>query len=132
MKIWIYAVLPGIGLAALLASFHLPGFRYELFPVGVLCILVVFGLHKRELWAWQWNWLVLIVVFLVLLVPLPLRQEHGNFMDFVANGVSELLAIGWTQSGESFLQLAARLVLAGLVWLLPNSLYWKKRRHLFS
>ncbi len=75
---------------------------------------------------------MLAVICLAMLLPLPLRDTHGDFADFVANGVSELLSIGWTQVGDLVVPFANRLFLISLVWLLPNWLYWKKRQWLFS
>ena len=134
LKFWTYAGLPGVGLVALLLSFQLPRFGYEILPIAILCAAVAFGLHKRKLWGWQWNWVVVTVVYLVLLVPLPIREAHGGFAEFLARGAVNLLSMRWTQDrpGDLLVPLATRLILVSILWLLPNWLYWKKRRGIFS
>lgn len=132
LNFWNYAVLPAVSVVALLMTFQLPRLRYEMFPIAILCVAVAFGLRKRQLWAWQWNWVVLVVVCLAMLVPLSIRETHGDFTDSVANALEELLSVGWTQFDDLVGPFAIRLILVSFLWLLPNWLYWKKRKRLFS
>ncbi len=132
IKFWNYVVLPAVGLVALLMTFDLPRLRYEMLPIAILCGTVAFGLRERKLWAWRWNWIVIVVISLALLVPFTIRDTHGDFADLLAHGVSELLAIDWAQVDDLILPFATRLIGVSLLWLLPNWLYWKKRKGLFS
>jgi hypothetical protein len=134
LKFWSYVGLPVVTIVAFLVSLDLPRFRYENVPIAVLCLAVALGIHKRKLWAWQWNWLALALVYVAMLVPIPIRDFHGSFPDFVAQGAKELLSTRWTRDsfGDLLLPFAIRLILASLVWLWPNWVYWKKRVALFS
>lgn len=132
LKFWNYFVLPLLGVIALLMTFHLPRIRYEMLPIAVLCFSVAFGLRERKLWAWRWNWVALVITCLALLVPLRIRAIHADFPDLLAHGASELLAADWDQVDELIGPFAWRLILVCLVWLVPNWLYWTKRKGLFS
>jgi hypothetical protein len=134
LRFWNYVGLPAVAVVALLMSFDLPRFRYEIFPVAIVCVSVAYGLHRRTRWAWQWNWVALAMVYFMLLVPVPVREAHGDFADLVGRGVAELLSMHWTSGGIGFLVVpfAIRLVLVSLIWLWPNWRYWKRREALFS
>lgn len=134
LKFWTYVGLPVGTIVAFLFSLDLPRFRYEIVPIAVLCVAVAFGLHKRKLWAWQWNWLALALVYVAFLVPVPIRDFDGSFPGFVALGIKMLTSTRWTRDsfGDLALPLAVRLILASLIWLWPNWVYWKKRVGLFS
>ena len=69
-----------------------------------------------------------------MLVHIPIRDFNGSFPDFVAQGLKELLSTRWTRDsfGGLVLPFAIRLILASLIWLWPNWVYWKKRVGLFS
>jgi hypothetical protein len=131
LKFWNYVVVPAVGVIALVMTFDLPRFRFEMFPIAILCGSVAFGLRERKLWAWRWNWVVLGVTSVALLVPLQIRDTYSDFGDLVAHGVGELLSTDWAKVDDLVLPFAIRLVLVSLVWLLPNWLYWKKRKGLF-
>jgi hypothetical protein len=134
LKFWNYVGLPVVTIAAFLVSLDLPRFRYENLPIAILCFTVALGLHRRKLWAWQWNWVALALVYIAMLVPIPIRDFNGSFSDFVAQGIKELLSTHWTRDsfGDLALPVAVRLILASLIWLWPNWVYWKKRVALFS
>ncbi|HXX86439.1 MAG TPA: hypothetical protein VEN29_20965 [Casimicrobiaceae bacterium] len=134
LKFWNYVGLPVATVAAFLASLDLPRFRYENLPIAVLCITVALGLHKKKLWAWQWNWVALALVYVAFLVPVSIRDFDGSFPGFVALGIRTLTSTRWTRDslGDLALPLALRLILASLIWLWPNWVYWKKRVGLFS
>jgi hypothetical protein len=65
---------------------------------------------------------------------LPLHEFGGRLGEFVARGAKELISTRWTRDsfGDLLLPFAIRLILASLVWLWPNVLYWRKRATLFS
>ncbi len=134
MKFWTRVGLPGVGVFAMVMSFSLPEFRYEVFPIGIVCIATAFGLHQGRLWAWRSNWIVLGVITLALLVPLPLREIHGGFANFVARGIVRFISPHFARDGvgDPIVPFAIRLVLVSLLWALPNWLYWKNRQGLFS
>jgi len=134
LKFWTYVGVPVGTLLAFMVSFDLPRFRYENIAIALLCAIVAFGLHKRKLWAWQWNWVVIGLIYVAMLVPLPVREFGGSLGDFVARGAKELISMQWTRDslGDLLLPFAVRLILASLLWLWPNVLYWKKRATLFS
>jgi hypothetical protein len=134
LKFWTYVGLPVGTIVAFLVSLDLPRFRYENLPIAILCVAVAVGLHKRKLWAWQWNWLALALVYVAMLVPVPIREFNGSFPDLVTEGLKALISIRWTRDrlGDLALPFAIRLILASLIWLWPNWLYWKRRVELFS
>jgi hypothetical protein len=132
LKFWNYAVLPAVGVVALLLAFQMPGLQYGVVPIGMLSIAVAYGLRKRQLWAWQWNWVVVAVICLAMLVPVPIREIHVGFIDYGARALNELLSIDWTQPRDFVVSVAIRLILVSFLWILPNWLYWKKRERLFS
>ncbi len=132
LRFWNYVVLPAVGVVALVMIFDLPRLRYEMLPIAILCVSVAFGLRERKLWAWRWNWIVIVIISLALLVPFTVRDTHDDFADLVAHGIGELLSTDWAKLDDLVAPFAIRLVLVSLVWLLPNWLYWKKRKGLFS
>ena len=132
LKFWNYVVLPALGIVALLMVFDLPDIRYEMLPIAILCAAVAFGLRERRLWAWRWNWVVLAVTSWALLVPFQVRDIHDDFTALLAQGISEMLSIDWAHLDDLLGPFVIRLVLVGLLWFLPNWLYWKKRKGLFS
>jgi hypothetical protein len=79
-------------------------------PIIWLVTATVFGLHKRRLSAWQLNWLCLL----------------GDVIGFSS------ARVGKATAGEKAATFAASLILYGLVWGIPNYIYFKKRRVLFS
>lgn len=134
LTFWTYAGIPVVIIGAFLLTLDLPRFRYENIPIALLCLAVAVGLHKRRLWAWQWNWFVVAIVYVAMLIPVPIRESNASFPDLFARGVNQLLATRWTHEGlgDLALPIAVRLILATLIWLWPNWVYWKKRVGLFS
>lgn len=72
---------------------------------SILLAFLLYGLHKRRLWGWKLNWVVLVIG--LLLYPLK-YYTRGAIFYFVV------------------------LILGVLIWGLPNYIYFKKRRHLFT
>lgn len=75
--------------------------------VGFTLLLLVFlfiGLHLRKLWGWWLNWFVL--VYDLVLRSFEKADDPAMFVGL--------------------------LVVLGLIWLLPNAIYFGKRRCLFS
>jgi hypothetical protein len=69
-----------------------------------LSIFLFIGLHRRRLWGWRLNWFVLVLE--VMLRPLDKADNLTMYVVF--------------------------LVAGALFWLLPNTIYFKKRRYLFT
>ena len=69
--------------------------------IAVFKGFIVYGLHKRRLWAWTLNWVVLCSIVLLG----PIGRGANYFVVFLS---------------------------LGLVFFLPNFIYFKKRRSLFS
>lgn len=132
LNFWNYAVLPVVGVLALLLAFQMPGLQYGVVPIAILCLAVAYGLRKRHLWAWQWNWVVLAVICLAMLMPLHIREIHVVFIDSIAKALNQLLSVGWTQPHDFGISFAIRLIFVSFFWVLPNWIYWKKRERLFS
>ena len=72
------------------------------------------GLHKRRLWGYRLNWFNIFLNSVNALVP----NSMGMFGDPITPEIATEFGI--------------RLVVVSLVWYLPNIIYWRKRRHLFS
>jgi len=70
----------------------------------VLYLLLFIGLHKRKLWGWRFNWFILIAE--TLLRPVESALTMNTY----------IISVG----------------IFFLIWFLPNSIYFRKRRHLFS
>jgi len=106
----------GIVLSVVLVVYALAHGLYSDDPTSVPFILIftalkvclgVFlfvGLHRRRLWGWRLNWFVLVLV--VLLGPLGRAEDSTTYFLF--------------------------LIAVALLWLLPNAIYFKKRRYLFT
>lgn len=70
---------------------------------GVFTMVVLYGLHRRQAWGWTINW--------VYMFAIVLGSPAGN-----------------TKGAGPYL---VAVILLGLIFLLPNIIYFKKRRHLF-
>jgi hypothetical protein len=66
--------------------------------------LLFIGLHRMTLWGWRLNWVVLALE--VLLRPLDRAESLSHYLLFAIAGF--------------------------FLWFIPNAIYFKKRRHLFS
>lgn len=71
---------------------------------GIFRCFIIYGLHKRRLWAWICNWFLLCST--VLINPIFYARDIGPYL--------------------------VAVVLLGIVFFLPNFFYFKKRRVLFS
>ena len=69
-----------------------------------LAIFLLIGLHRRRLWGWKLNWFVLVLE--VFVRPIGKMDDAVVYFTIVTG--------------------------LALVWFLPNAIYFKKRRHLFS
>ena len=78
--------------------------------IAVFLIVVAVGLHKRRLWAWKTNW-GLIFGEAVLLPLTGANKATGPF--------------------EGIVLYIVLLGFAVAVWVLPNLVYFRKRRHMF-
>ena len=70
----------------------------------IIAIVLFIGLHKRRLWGWKFNWFALFFEVLTITIP-------------IANNVNEYLII---------------VCVFLVIWFLPNFIYFKKRKMLFS
>lgn len=115
LSFWAYFRLPVAGLI-----FAVAVFQPEVPPVGqliclalaVFSIALAFGLHQRRRWAWVAIWFALGLE--VILAPL------GKVLENDKDDPQGVLFV--------FICLAAIVL---VVWVLPNAIYFKKRRHLF-
>ena len=80
------------------------GIAIFLLVFSILQCLVVYGLHIRKLWAWKWNWVILIATYCFALIP-----TQATAAEFIG-----------------------RLLGATIIWMVPNYIYWKRRKHLFQ
>jgi hypothetical protein len=111
LNFWTYFRLP-----AGLVLFGLYGHLYARSPLGIIYLAyfvvvaaTVVGLHERSLWGWKLNWVVLFGEWLLM----PLRTIRF-------------------ESQEFFGSYSIMLVMLGIVWVLPNFIYFKKRRCVFT
>ena len=109
LKFWNYFSLPVGAVLGLLMALATPDVGILIAAVASLQIAVAFGLHYRQIWAWQWNWVIIVLTWLSAAVPMS--AEGPN--DF------------W---GKSLIG----LLLGAVIWMWPNSVYWKKRKSLFT
>lgn len=115
---WTYIHLPftgviGIGFGLLIAS--------QIMWLGIVVVAICapylatsIGLHKKRAWGWRLNWLTIALNSVNGLAP--------NSYETIGDQITPRVA------GEFTL----RLIFVSLVWILPNFIYWRKRRHLFS
>lgn len=115
---WAYVHLPftgiiGIGIGALLVS--------QIAWLGIIVIAICapylaasIGIYKRKVWGWWLNWLTVALNSINGLVP--------NSYETIGDPITSQVA------GE----FAVRLFFVSIIWILPNVIYWRKRRHLFS
>lgn len=119
LNFWTYFSLPVGVLLNLYAVLLIPkpmgraALGLILLPYCLLQLAVAYGLHRRKLWAWQWNWVIVVASFIVMCLPQPLFSHRFR-------GADLFIVVTW------------RAIIAGLLWLWPNFVYWRKRRSLFS
>lgn len=113
LKFWTYFSLPVGAIVGLLMVFAIPevGVLSVAFAalVAALQIAVAFGLHYRKTWAWQWNWVIIVLTWLSIAAPISAESPNDFWGKFL---------IG--------------LVLGAIIWMWPNSVYWNKRKSLFT
>jgi hypothetical protein len=106
LMFWNYFILPVNGILGFLI---LP----IILPLSILQLGVAYGLHNRRLWAWKWNWVLIAITFILMSVPMP---PHG-----------------WSvTAAELFALFILRFIMASVIWMWPNLVYWRKRKVLFS
>jgi len=113
LKFWNYFILPVGGILGLFTSLVVPGLGIAMIPIAILQFVVAYGLHHRRLWAWQWNWVLIIITYIGMSIPTPTPSVNSSEADMAALFVMNA-------------------IIAGLIWMWPNHVYWKKRRTLFS
>ena len=118
VKCWTYFSLPVGGVIGLLfgasvMSLKMPLLGIIMISMGIFQFIVAYGLPHRKLRAWQCNWIIVLIALLSMIIPIPTSSSHG--------GTANLIG-----------QFIIRLLLAVLIWWMPNRLYWKRRRVLFS
>ena len=133
--LWFYTYI-GLPFSILLVIMYLGGLPTIVFDklsslpshlvLGFIILLIstASGLRKRKLWAYVLNWLVLIVECLAF----PFSQTSAYILE-------EWLAYPFSQNISALFNFALAYIfmaiLFGLVWFLPNAMYFKKRKHLF-
>lgn len=88
------------------------GYKAELSPLTFVPIViwdificfVIYGLHKRRLWGWTCNWIFM--AMMILSSPMNFQKSFGAYI--------------------------VAIILLSLIFFLPNYIYFKKRRSLFS
>ncbi len=114
LKFWNYWSLPVGGIVGLLMSVAVPPAAVVLLPIAILQFAVAYGLHARRLWAWKWNWVLVILVYCMVIPDAVSTYDTSRY-----------------SAADVWARLFLRLLLAGLIWMWPNYIYWKKRRVLF-
>ena len=108
-KFWCYVLLPLNGCISILAFIgFLEGIGILFGVIGALQFLVAYGLHKRKMWAWGWNWVLVALTWFAISMP----STYADVDDMIVR----------------FLIL---FVFTGLIWMLPNYIYWKNRKYIF-
>jgi len=105
LEFYIYCRIPLGIIGALITALltEAPVFIFFTVLYGTLSVAVFVGLRRRRLWGWKLNWILLAVESLLF----PLTSE----------------------SGLSYFGL---LAIVALLWIWPNYVYFRKRRHLFK
>lgn len=111
LKFWTYFKLTLSALGWLGASMDLIFGERKLIQFGLFCVLIsIFyfavstGLHMRRFWAWKLNWIVL--AFDAIFIP-----------------------FNYSQSSELYVVILLALI---VIWIVPNIIYFQKRKILFS
>jgi hypothetical protein len=117
LNFWTYVHLPlgvviGVPLALSRARSALDLLGTIIFEIPIiwLATATVFGLHKRKLSAWQLNWLCLLA-------------------DVIGFSFARVGKVAGTEKTATFV---SALLMYSLIWGIPNYIYFKKRRVLFS
>jgi|GEM_PF-2186820 len=111
LEFYNYWLIPGgiffnLIIAPLTIQIEYPGVMFIFGLIwSILLAFLLYGLHKRRLWGWKLNWVVLVIGVLL------------NSLEYYTMGVIFYFVV---------------LILGVLIWVLPNYVYFKKRRHLFT
>ena len=110
LHFWNYVTLPLGTIAEFMSSFS--GGIQEITSAlsAIIHVFVIYGLHKRRMWGWKLNWLVILMSFAI--IAMPIQSGSKNQSQLITEGVF-------------------RVILAAVFWILPNFVYWRKRRFLF-
>jgi len=110
---WTYLHLPIGSLIGLIYSVVQPSVWgvFVVVPFAIFQLIIVYGLDRRRRWGWRLNWIIIV---------------WESFYFILSNLTGE---IGSFEFGVQFM---IRFILIGLVWILPNYIYWKKRATLFN
>jgi len=109
LKFWNYFSLPVGGVLCIFLVFAFPMPAYGFLVLSFWHFYLAYGLHRRRFWAWQWNWVMIVATWIGGSIP----YQFGSMLDFAA-------------------KFAIAFLLFAAIWMLPNYVYWMKRRVLFS
>lgn len=115
---WAYIHLPFTGIIGVgIGLFLVNQIAWLGFIVIAICapyLAASIGIYKRKAWGWWLNWLTIALNSVNGLVP--------NSYETIGDPITSQVA------GE----FAVRLFFVLIIWILPNFIYWRKRRHLFT
>jgi hypothetical protein len=109
LKFWNYFSLPVGGVLCIFLVFAFSTPQYGFLVLSYLHFYLAYWLHRRVLEAWKWNWVMVVATWIGGSIP----YQFGSMLDFAA-------------------KFAIAFLLFGAIWMLPNYVYWMKRRVLFS
>lgn len=104
-NLYLYFVLPAIAVLSLFQIKKIGYIEAYLALYVILIITAIFGLYRRKLWGWNLNWII-IVMYTASLTSLVTNKTKIPY---------------WIL-----------LVIKIIVWFLPNLIYFKRRKQLFS
>ena len=112
LKLWIYLFLIIGGIFGIFWSFRLPTIIAMIsLPLSILYVCLGVGLHYRKMWAWKANW-----------VAICLSWIGGSLNGAISN----------KSQGDFATTFFIIFIVGGLVWMLPNYIYWNKRKTFFQ
>jgi hypothetical protein len=85
--------------------------------ISILAVCTIFGLHQKREWAWRLNWLMIFVAY----IKGAISAGTPRLSEYFTPPSNEEMAV----------RVIMWLIIGGLVWLWPNIVYWRKRKHLF-
>lgn len=114
-RFWTYLCLPGSALLGVVLAFQRfnsqPALSIFLLVISALYAVIALGLHKETSWGWWANWLPITINLLTFSIP------------------SSVFLTGQLPASSTF---ASKLLIGAVIWLIPNVIYWKKRKYIFS
>lgn len=115
LSFWNYFCLPIYGIINIYIALTSPDiiFGFITIILAIVQLSTAWGLHYRRMWAWRLNWIALLINYYGG-VTLPRFIKH---------------IYGYEEPGT---QLTLRIIFGALIWILPNIIYWKKRKNLFT